>query len=242
MALKVGYIGLSVIMVIIISLFGSKAINETTRNTGKAKKKKIKLISFLLLWHLYIFLISQTGILQSFEFPPKFVLLLILPVFIFTGIFIYKHRNSDWIHAIPSSWLVYYQSFRIVVETLFVFSVAQGILHANVTIEGYNFDMVFAFTAPLVGVLVYRFNIFSERAIIWWNYFGLIVIAFIIFLFNSSIYLPEIYGSDAPLMPIEFTAYPYIIVAGFLMPSAVFMHVLSIVQLKKAEIKKGTDF
>ncbi|MEQ9090229.1 MAG: hypothetical protein RIE52_04020 [Balneola sp.] len=233
MALKLAFIGLSIIMVIVISLIGSKAINKTTEDSGHAKKKKVKLVGSLLLWHLYIFLVSQTGILQSFDFPPRFVLFLILPVFIFTGIFIYKYRNSEWIQAIPSSWLVYYQSFRIFVETLFVFSVAQGILHANVTIEGYNVDMIFAFTAPLVSLLVYRFKMLSERAIIRWNYLGLIVIASIIFLFNSSIYLPEIYGFDTPLMPIKFTTYPYIIVAGFLMPSAVFMHVLSIVQLKK---------
>ncbi|XWN35924.1 MAG: hypothetical protein ROO71_08135 [Balneola sp.] len=233
MSLKLAFIGLSIIMVIIISLIGSRAFDDTTQDSGQANKKKIKLIGYLLLWHLYIFLISQTGILQSFDFPPRFVLFLILPVFIFTGLFIYKYRNSEWIQAIPSSWLVYYQSFRIFVETLFVFSVAQGILHTNVTIEGYNFDMIFAFTAPIVGLLVYQFKVLSERVIIWWNYLGLIVIASIIFLFNSSIYLPELYGSDIALMPIEFTTYPYIIVAGFLMPSAVFMHVLSIVQLKK---------
>lgn len=232
MALKLAFIGLSIIMVIVISLIGYKAINETTPDSGQAKKKKIKLVGYLLLWHLYIFLMSQTGILQSFDFPPRFVLFLIMPVFIFTGLFIYKYRNSEWIQAIPSSWLVYYQSFRIFVETLFVFSVAQGILHTNVTIEGYNFDMIFAFTAPLIGLFVYRFKVLSERAIIRWNYLGLIVIATIIFLFTSSIYLPEIYGSDIALMPIEFTTYPYIIVAGFLMPSAVFMHFLSIVQLK----------
>lgn len=233
MALKLAFIGLSIIMVIVISLIGYKAINETTPDSGQAKNKKIKLVGYLLLWHLYIFLMSQTGILQSFDFPPRFVLFLIMPVFIFTGLFIYKYRNSEWIQAIPSSWLVYYQSFRIFVETLFVFSVAQGILHTNVTIEGYNFDMIFAFTAPLIGLFVYRFKVLSERAIIQWNYLGLIVIVSIIFLFTSSIYLPEIYGSDIALMPIEFTTYPYIIVAGFLMPSAVFMHVLSIVQLKK---------
>ncbi len=232
MALKLAFIGLSIMMVIVISLIGSRAINKTTQDSGQAKKKKIKLVGYLLLWHLYIFLVSQTGILQSFDFPPRFVLFLILPVFIFTGIFIYKYRNSEWIQAIPSSWLVYYQSFRIFIETLFVFSVAQGILHTNVTIEGYNYDLVFAFTAPIIGLLVYRFKFLSERAIIRWNYLGLIVIASIIFLFTSSIYLPEIYGSDIALMPIEFTTYPYIIVAGFLMPSAVFMHVLSIVQLK----------
>lgn len=233
MALKLGYIVLSVIMLVIISMIGSKAINETTTDSNSAKRKKRKLVGYLLLWHLYIFVLSSTGFLQSFDFPPRFVIFLVLPTFIFTGIFIYRNRNTDWIQAIPSSWLVYYQSFRIFIETLFVFSVAKEVLHSNVTIEGYNFDMIFAFSAPLIGLLFFKGKIFSERMIIWWNYMGLAVITSIIFLFNSSIYLPEIYGADSNLMPIEFTYYPYIIVAGFLMPSAVFMHVLSIVQLKK---------
>ena len=49
----------------------------------------------------------------------------------------------------------------------------------------------------------------------------------------TSIYKPELYGSTTALLPMAGFEYPYVLVAGFLMPLAVFIHVLSIVQLKK---------
>ena len=73
----------------------------------------------------------------------------------------------------------------------------------------------------------------SIKTLIIWNYAGLLVIASIIFLFMSSIYNPQIFGSETILIPAEAVMYPYVLIPGFLMPSAVFIHVLSIAQLSK---------
>lgn len=230
--LELGYISLTILMLFLLCFIGIKAINATFDKTT-AKRKRLKLIAALLLWQVYIFALASTDILQNFDFPPRFVLFMILPLFLFTGFFVYKNRNNAWIQNIPPHWLIYYQSFRVLVESLFVFTVAKGILSPIVTIEGYNYDMVFAFTAPIIAFLVFQKKIFSKKVAITWNFLGLAVISVIIFLFQTTIYFPEIYGSDTILMPKEFTFYPYVLVAGFLMPSAVFVHVLSIAQLMK---------
>lgn len=234
MGLKAAYLGLTLIMLLILYFIGFKAINATFGKTPNAKRKKTLLVLFLLLWQLYIFSLGQTDLLNSFELPPRFVIFLILPAFLFTGIFIFKNRNNRWLHHIPKSWLVYIQAFRIVVEILFVFSVAQGVLHQNVTIEGYNFDMILGFTAPLIAFLAFEKKVSSEKIVIIWNYVGLLVLVSIIFVFFTTIYFPGFYGSTSNLMPLEFARYPYTLVAGFLMPVAVFIHVLSIVQLNKS--------
>lgn len=235
MELQLAYIGLSILMTVIIIQIGLRAINKTFSEKSAARKKKILLIASLLGWHLYVFILASTEFMLDLSFPPKFFLFTILPAFIFTGIFIYKNRNNAWIQNIPSHWLFLYQSFRICIESIFIFTVAQGILHPNVTIEGYNFDLIYAFTVLIIWVLI--FNSFEKykHLIIWWNYLGLGIIAFIIFLFQSTIYIPEIYGEVEPF-PIEFLNYPYILVVSFLMPSAVFIHVLSIVQLRKTSM------
>jgi hypothetical protein len=180
---------------------------------------------------VYIFALGQTDILSSFELLPRFVIFLIAPAFLFTGIFIFTNRNNTWLHHIPKSWLVYLQSFRILVETLFVVSVAEGVLHPNVTIEGYNFDMILGFTAPTVAFLAFGKKLISEKMVVAWNYLGLLVLASVIFVFLTTVFFPGLYGSENNLMPMEFTKYPYTLVAGFLMPVAVFIHVLSIMQL-----------
>ena len=234
MALQLGYIGLTLLINLILLLIGIKAIDKTFVDSSKAKTKKALLLSCLITWQLYIFAIASTGILQNFDFPPKFVLFLILPAYRFTGIFIYINRNNSWIQNIPKQWLVNYQTFRIAVETLLAFSVTAGILHTNVSIQGYNFDMIFAFTAPVVAYMVFQKKTYKANIAILWNFLGLIVIASIIFLFITSIYFPQIYGGEISLISTDFGKYPYVLVPGFLMPSAVFIHILSIVQLTKA--------
>lgn len=235
MGLHLGYHLLNFAVIILVLFIGFKAITGAFGKTPKAKRKKSLLIIYLMLWQFYIFGLGQTDLLSSFELPPRFAIFLIAPAFLFTGIFIYKNQNNKWLHHIPKSWLVYLQSFRILVETLFVFSVAEGILHPNVTIEGYNFDMIFGFTAPLVAFLAFERKLVSEKMLIAWNYLGLLVLASVIFVFITTVFFPSFYGSEEHLMPIKFTKYPYTLIAGFLMPTAVFMHVLSIVQLRKVK-------
>jgi len=232
MCLKLGYIGLTFATVVFIFFIGFKAIKETSKNPGR---DKLTLIFSLLFWQVFIYFISSGDILKSYDFPPRFAFAFILPSFIFTGIFLYLNRNKKWIKSIPEHWIIYFQSFRIFVETLFVLSVAHGILHYQVTIEGYNFDMVFAFTAPIIAFLVYNKKVLPRKTVLVWNYLGLMVIASIIFLFMTTIYKPEIYGSKVPLLPLEALTYPYVLIAGFLMPVAVFLHVLSILQLNKVK-------
>ncbi|CAM1358215.1 conserved membrane hypothetical protein [Tenacibaculum sediminilitoris] len=239
MVLKLAYIGLTMVTILFLVFIGFKAINESSRSS---KRDKIKLILGLLLWQIFILLVASTDILKSYEFPPLFVITFIIPSFIFTGVFLYLNRNKKWIQSIPEHWIIYFQSFRILVELLFVFSVAQGIFNPQVTIEGYNFDMVFAFTAPIIAFLTYSKKIITRKVVLIWNYLGLTVIASIIFLFQTTIYKPEIFGSEVPLLPLEALTYPYILIAAFLMPTAVFLHILSILQIKKTKSVANTVY
>jgi len=234
MKLELAYIGLTIIIIFIVFKGSFYTINKTFYTIEKQHKKKRILITGLLLWQLYIFLIGSSGFLASYSFPPRVALFLIIPSFIFTVIFIFKNSDHRWIQNIPKHWLIYIQVFRIAVELLFVFSVAKGILHKEASIEGYNYDMIIAFTAPLIGLLVFKFNVLSEKWLIYWNYLGLGVLASVIFVFITTAYTPELYGSSIPLLPLESFKYPYVLVAGFLMPLAVFIHTLSIVQLKNS--------
>ncbi len=223
MVLKLGYIGLSIIMTLVLVGIDLKA-------TKKSKTSPpIKLLYALLGWHIYVYLLSLTDFIENLDFPPRFALLTILPAFIFVGWFATRAKKSPWLAAIPPHWLIFYQSFRIGIETLFVLTVSAGLLHPNVTIEGYNYDMIYAMTALIVGVLVMRGQ---YKIGLLWNYLGLMVIASIIILFQLTIYVPEVFGPDTAEFPRGFLQYPYVLVPAFSMPSAVFIHVLSIFQLK----------
>ncbi|MDG1476475.1 MAG: hypothetical protein P8Q14_04970 [Vicingaceae bacterium] len=232
MILQLGYIGLTTLMVILISIMGKEVINKTVSDKKTRNKKITLLVGGLILWQIYQLAIGASGFLTDFSLPPRFLFCLVLPAFLFTGIFLFKNKDKGWIMVVPEEWLTYIQSFRILVETLFVYSVSAGVLHPIVTIEGYNFDMVFGASAIVMWVFTYKIKFFSKSIIIAWNYLGIVVLASVIFLFVSSVYFPNIYGLTV-MMPKEFTTAPYVLVAGFLMPAAVFIHVLSIIRLKR---------
>lgn len=231
MTLQLAYLGLSLLITIIIIAIGRIAIKRTF-NEHRVRIKSLFLLAPILLWHVYIFLIAQTEILQDYSLPPKVPLLLVTPVFLFTGVFIYRNRNAEWLKHIPKHWLIFFQTFRILLEIIFVFSVAKGILHPNMTIEGYNYDMIFASTAPFIGFWLMKGTKAAKKLTLWWNYLGLTVITSIIFVVVTTTYFPEFYGSSTSLMSKEFGMYPYVLVPAFLMPSAVFIHLLSLVQLR----------
>tara|TARA_B110000967_G_scaffold205226_1_gene249314 strand:+ start:6809 stop:7276 length:468 start_codon:yes stop_codon:yes gene_type:complete len=154
---------LTLLTILFLVIIGNKAINDSSINS---KKDKTLLILALFVWQIFIFRLSSTDFLKSYDFPPRFAIAFIIPSFIFTGIFLYRSRNKNWIKSIPEQWIIYFQSFRILVEILFVFSVVQGIFNYQVTIEGYNFDMIFAFTAPIIAFLVYNKNVLSRKILI----------------------------------------------------------------------------
>lgn len=223
------YLVLSLLVTVLFFALIFRAISSSTKDKLTGNRYKLITLLFFALWQVYTYLIASSGYLESLEFPPRFALFLILPLFIFTFSFLISQRKKPWIKAIPMEWLIHIQSFRILVEILFVMSVSEGVLHSEVTIEGYNFDMVFGATAAIIGFAYMKKRI-SEKAVLIWNYLGILVLASVIFVFTSSIYLPELYGYKTTPATVEFTKYPYILVAGFLMPIAVFIHVLSIVK------------
>ncbi len=237
--LELGYVLLDIAVVGLLIAIGNYAINHSVNDAQMKKKKKTQLWVFMGLWQLYMLSIASTGFFMDFSFPPRFVLFLVLPALLFTGIFIYKNRNAKWIHVIPSGWLIHFQIFRVGVESLFVASVAAGVLHSQVTIEGYNYDMLMGISAPLIGFLVFTKSILPKRIAIVWNYMGLLILASVVFLFITTTFFPEMYGAKEALLPKAFGQYPFMLIPGFLMPAAVFVHILSIVQLTKASNSMG---
>ncbi len=232
MILETAFLALSGLMTLILIYIGFYAINRSIFHAQNIVKAKVVLVSGLFLWQVYLYMMARSGILEDFSLPPRLPLLIIIPLFTFSGIFVYRNRTKNWVQQIPISWLVYYQSFRITVEILLYWSMTYGILPALVTFEGYNFDIGFGVLALLIGFLVFTKKVLPIKYVVYWNYFGLLVLSSVIFVFVTGTYFPDFYGETESILTPSFLEYPYILLAGFLMPSAVFIHLLSIVQLK----------
>ena len=224
--------------IVFLSLLGfGFYLNHQTYSKSTAFKRNLRWGGVLLAWQIYMYCIGKSGLLQDFSFPPKIALLLVLPAFTLIGLFVYRNRNSLWLSKLKMHQLILFQSYRLFIEILFVLSVGAGILHKNASIEGFNFDMVFALSAPVVAFVVYNYKSKANWLAKAWNIGGLLVIGSIILVIMTTIYFPEFYGPDTLPMPKAFGAYPYVIVAGFLMPTAVLLHILSLVCLRNSKLK-----
>lgn len=230
--LAIGYLLLSVLVALGILYGYGYALSLVGSSLKERRRKVARLAIGILCWWIYTAILAYSGILQDFSLPPKFPVLLILPTFAFIAFIFVRYRGSRMIHVIPKSWPIRFQFFRVGVETLFVYSVAAGVLHQEVTIEGYNYDMFVGLSAPIVSLAVFRMKWFPERVALAWNYVGLVILASVVAVFMTTIFFPGLWGSDVPLAPKAFATFPYVLVASFLMPVAVFVHFLSIIQLR----------
>ncbi|MEL6922475.1 MAG: hypothetical protein AAFO94_00390 [Bacteroidota bacterium] len=236
--LSLGFISLAAATAAIILIGFHFALKRSPLEASQRRSKWRTAFIGLVLWALYLLIVDYTDVINSFELPPRFPIFLILPLFAFTAFFLYRNRNSPVLHAIPKSWPVYFQSFRLLIESLFVLALADQILPVQVTFEGYNFDMLFAATAIPLAYLSFQRKLLPERVVLWWNYLGLAVIASIIFLFTTTFFFPSVWGASSTLASEEVFSFAFMVVPGFLMPAAVFMHFLSIIQLRRSLAKQ----
>ncbi len=195
-------------------------------------KKFIMAAGFVFGWIAYLSIISLTGILKDLSLPPKFPLLIFLPLLIGFFVFYRKAKNSPVIKAIPDVWPVYFQSFRIVVELILLSTFYAGIIPKSATFEGLNFDILMGISAPFVAYFFVRENA-SKGVLYLWNILGVGMVLFVGYIIASSMYFPETWGSEIPIVDMKFIEIPYLLLAGFLAPLAIFMHIVSLIQLRK---------
>ena len=229
------FIALSVSLVIIITLGFNMLLKKQNLPSEERLKQVWKIPLFLGVWLLYVFGISATGLLQSFDLPPKIPLFLVFPLMMFIVFFIRKYKNNALLKLLPESWLLHFQVFRVLVELLIFEMYLKNIFPIAATYEGYNYEIILGASAPLVAYLVFKLKVLPKKVAIIWNFIGLTTLGIVIFIVISSAYFPQFWGAKNSLISSDFGLFPYTLLAGFLAPTAIFMHVLSLTQLMRKD-------
>ncbi|QYJ67400.1 hypothetical protein [Flavobacterium litorale] len=157
---------------------------------------------------------------------------MIIPLFLFTVIFLFKNRNSNILKNLPIHIPIFYQSFRAVIEVLFYYTFLAEILPVQATFHGYNYDVLLGISALFIGLYAMQKNA-SKKLLIAWNIVGIAIVLFAAFIFITSFYAPSVWGTSTKFILREFNQFPFLLLPTFFMPSAIFVHVLSIIQLRK---------
>ncbi len=234
--IKASFILLTIIMAALVYAGVHAVSSKAMADEGKRGRFRLHTILLIAGWLAYVSALSLTGILATKALPPRIPLMLILPCFLFIALFFRGGRFRDVINATPPGWLVYSQSFRIVVELLLLGLYLEGILPKAATFEGYNYEIITGITAIAMGYFGATRKVLPQAVVLLWNYAGLATLAVVVFIMISHVYFPGIYTNPDPLLIADFGAFPYTLLAGFLMPLAVFLHIFSIVKTSSAGV------
>lgn len=232
--LQAGFMILTIALALIVYFGTANIALKAITNPSLQKRFIIRTALLLAAWLTYISTLSVTGIFTVAALPPRIPLLLVWPAFIFTGFFFISGRFKKIIDATPVIWLVYLQSFRIIVELLIWGLFLNGILPKASTFEGYNFDILIGLTAPLVAYMAFNKRFIGNAVLLIWNFLGLGALAVVVFILLSHAYFPSMWHQHANILANGLGIFPYTFIAGFLMPLAVFLHVFTIIKIARA--------
>lgn len=174
---KIGFLGLSLLVILITLLGLQKALKVSRYSQAKQNNIFLGTIAFIVFWVVMITILSLKGFFLNFEvLPPRMFFVLILPLVKILYL-TFSGRMDHLLSVIPKTWLMYVQAFRIPVELLLWMLLLSGVFPTHLTFEGRNWDIIAGVGSPLVAYLCFVKNKWTKRVAVVWNIisFGLLI-------------------------------------------------------------------
>lgn len=231
----VGFLSLIAFSMLLI-LRGLKiTLKRTEFSNQKQNKIFFQGVFVVLFWLGLTGILSAFGVLEMNEqkpvIPPPLLVLVNIPLIVLLFFINLSKTVKEIIKVIPSHWLVYFQSFRIVVEILLWLLFVQNLLPIQMTFEGKNFDILVGVLAIPAGYFVAKQTSIKakKKLLIVWNIFGLCVLAIIVSIAVLSAPLPIRYFMNEPSSKVVST-FPFVWLPTVLVVIAYSLHILSLKQ------------
>jgi hypothetical protein len=182
-------------------------------------------------WLLLLGILSARGFFSDFSrVPPRLIIALLTPlpvVFFFTR----SRAGKQFLQQLQPQWLIYLQSFRILVEIGLWILVRNGSLPEQMSFEGRNFDILTGLFAFPVGYYVFVKKTWPPLVALLYNIAGLVLLVNVVAISSLSLPTPLLAfhnGPDSSLI----TTFPFIYLPGLLVPLAYTLHIFSLRQWK----------
>lgn len=227
---------------LVLTLTGLRAVLKRTNLERNTQNKIFFGTTFILVtWVGLLTVLSINGFFSDFsKLPPRpaLAMLIPLPIIIFIA---FSKTGTQLLQTVPSHWLVFMQSFRIVVELLLLFAFMSGKLPVQMTFEGRNFDVLTGVLALPVGYLIARKKNYSSKLIIAFNIIGIVLLLNILVIAVLSMPTSIRYFMNEPSNTLV-AQFPFILLPGVLVPIAYTMHIFSLRQLLAKQRKMDINF
>lgn len=205
------------------------------------EKRKVFIISIVLIssWIILLSVLSINGYFSDFsELPPRLMFPILFPL-PFVVLIAFSKKGTALLQTIPQYWLVFFQSFRIIVEILLWVAFLKNLLPVQMTFEGGNFDVVTGILALPVGYFLLQRKSYSRGLAIAYNILGLVLLLNILVIAVLSMPTPLRYFMNEPSNTLV-AQFPFIFLPGILVPIAYSMHIFSLRKLFHE--KKSSSF
>ena len=224
------WILLTVICITIILIALRNAVKRTGWEKTKQQKIFLRVTVLILTWSALLLILSYTGFFEDFTtFPPRPALVILIPL-PFILMIAFSKTGTQLLKTIPSHWLVFMQSFRIVVELLLLIAFINGRIPVQMTFEGRNFDIMTGILAFPVGYLLAKRKTYAPKLAVAFNLLGLLLLINILVIAVLSMPTPIRYFMNEPANTLV-AQFPFILLPGVLVPIAYTMNIFSLRQL-----------
>jgi len=202
--------------------------------TGWQQKRQQSVFILVLLvaagWVIILGILAGEGFFSNFSaLPPRPVFALVPPLAVIV-IISFTSAGKELLAVIPPQWLVYMQSFRIVVEMILWIAFSEGLLPKQMTFEGRNFDILSGILALIAGWMIQQQKKGWRTIAVGYNIIGLLLLLNIVSIAVLSMPTPFRYFMNEPASTV-ITDFPFIYLPGILVVIAATLHIFSLRQL-----------
>ncbi len=226
---------LTLICIILILTGLRAALKKAGWERNHRQKILVGATLLIVLWTGFLSVLSYNGFFADFsKLPPRpaLAMLMPLPIILMTA---FSKKGTELLQSVPPHWLVYLQSFRIVVELLLLFAFMAGKLPVQMTFDGRNFDILTGLLAFPAGYLLARKKTYAIKLAIAFNIIGLLLLLNILVIAVLSMPTSLRYFMNEPSNTLV-AQFPFILLPGVLVPIAYGLHIFSLRQLLRKEL------
>ncbi len=197
------------------------------------------IIIAVLLWLGFQAAIALTGFYTvTNTVPPRFGLLLLPPIIFIVVIFLTK-TGRQATDTFDVKILTLLHIIRIPVEITLYYLFLHKVVPRVMTFEGRNFDILCGLTAPFVYYFGYLKHVLSRKVLLGWNIVCLMLLAnIVVTAVLSAPFRFQKFGFDHPGIALFY--FPFVWLPGFIVPAALFAHLVTLRQLANKKLNHET--
>jgi hypothetical protein len=206
------------------------AVRRTHRETLPQK-----LITFITpFWLLITAFLSLAGFYQKFDaIPPRILIFGALPAILLLSVCVFLSRRQ-FLDRLSLRVLTLVHIVRVPVELVLFWLYQASLVPRQMTLEGWNFDILSGISAPIVYWLAFRRGSPNRSILIGWNIAAFLLLINIVTIAVLSFKSPaQQIALDQPNVAVAY--FPYIWLPAIVVPIVFFSHLASLTKLLTAK-------